>query len=254
MKIVISPAKSLQLAGTLPTDRFTQPQFLEEAARINGALRKKNVRALGQLMSLSDNLSTLNWQRNQDFQLPFSPDNARPAVYTFSGDVYQGLEVESLPINHIDALQDRLRILSGLYGLLRPLDLIQAYRLEMGTALKLGSQKDLYAFWKKKITTQLNQELAEDDGLLVNLASNEYFKAIDPAQIKGTILSPQFKDFKNGQLKIISFFAKKARGRMARHLIESTAPTAKTLLAFAEDGYRYSPTETTDPLQPVFTR
>jgi len=254
MKILISPAKSLTDNLSLPELQFTQPQFLEEATTINVTLKKKSVKALGQLMSLSDNLSQLNWKRNQDFQLPFTTENARPAVYTFNGDVYQGLDVATLAPKHLQALQSKLRILSGLFGVLRPLDLIQPYRLEMGTRLGVHGKKDLYAFWKKKITNQLNQELAEDDGLLVNLASNEYFKAIDTTQIKGTILSPQFKDFKNGQLKIISFFAKKARGRMARYLIENTAPTAKTLLAFAEDGYRYSPTETTDPLQPVFTR
>jgi cytoplasmic iron level regulating protein YaaA (DUF328/UPF0246 family) len=253
MKIVISPAKSLQLDGDLPEVEFTQPIFLNAAAQVNTVLRKKSVKALGTLMGISENLSNLNWQRNQEFQLPFSPTNARPAVYTFSGDVYQGLEVGTLQAAKIPVMQERLRILSGLYGLLRPLDLIQAYRLEMGTTLKIGSKKDLYAFWKTKITAAINEEMTQDD-LLVNLASNEYFKAIDAKKIDATIVSPQFKDYKNGQLKIISFFAKKARGVMARYLLETNAKNIEDVLAFAEDGYRYSEADTKDALQPVFVR
>ena len=253
MKIVISPAKSLQLDGDLPEVEFTQPIFLNAAARVNTVLRKKSVKALGTLMGISENLSNLNWQRNQEFQLPFSPTNARPAVYTFSGDVYQGLEVGTLQAAKIPVMQERLRILSGLYGLLRPLDLIQAYRLEMGTTLKIGSKKDLYAFWKTKITAAINEEMTQDD-LLVNLASNEYFKAIDAKKIDATIVSPQFKDYKNGQLKIISFFAKKARGVMARYLLETNAKNIEDVLAFAEDGYRYSEADTKDAFQPVFVR
>jgi len=253
MKIVISPAKSLQLDGDLPEVEFTQPIFLNAAAQVNTVLRKKSVKALGTLMGISENLSNLNWQRNQEFQLPFSPTNARPAVYTFSGDVYQGLEVGTLQAAKIPDMQERLRILSGLYGLLRPLDLIQAYRLEMGTTLKIGSKKDLYAFWKTKITAAINEEMTQDD-LLVNLASNEYFKAIDAKKIDATIVSPQFKDYKNGQLKIISFFAKKARGVMARYLLETNAKNIEDVLAFAEDGYRYSEADTKDALQPVFVR
>lgn len=253
MKIVISPAKSLQLDGDLPEVEFTQPIFLNAAAQVNTVLRKKSVKALGKLMGISENLSNLNWQRNQEFQLPFSPTNARPAVYTFSGDVYQGLDVGTLQAAKIPVMQERLRILSGLYGLLRPLDLIQAYRLEMGTTLKIGSKKDLYAFWKTKITAAINEEMTQDD-LLVNLASNEYFKAIDAKKIDATIVSPQFKDYKNGQLKIISFFAKKARGVMARYLLETNAKNIEDVLAFAEDGYRYSEADTKDALQPVFVR
>ena len=253
MKIVISPAKSLQLDGVLPAVEFTQPVFLNEAAQVNTVLRKKSVKALGALMGISENLSNLNWQRNQEFQLPFRPTNARPAVYTFSGDVYQGLDVGTLQAAKIPVMQERLRILSGLYGWLRPLDLIQAYRLEMGTTLKIGSNKDLYTFWKTKITAAINEEMAQDD-LLVNLASNEYFKAIDTKKIDATIVSPQFKDFKNGQLKIISFFAKKARGVMARYLLETNAKNIEDVLAFAEDGYRYSEADTKNVLQPVFVR
>ena len=253
MKIVISPAKSLQLDGDLPEVEFTQPIFLNAAARVNTVLRKKSVKALGTLMGISENLSNLNWQRNQEFQLSFSPTNARPAVYTFSGDVYQGLDVGTLQAAKIPVMQERLRILSGLYGWLRPLDLIQAYRLEMGTTLKIGSNKDLYTFWKTKITAAINEEMAQDD-LLVNLASNEYFKAIDAKKIDATIVSPQFKDYKNGQLKIISFFAKKARGVMARYLLETNAKNIEDVLAFAEDGYRYSEADTKDALQPVFVR
>lgn len=253
MKILISPAKSLTDNLSLPELQFTQPQFLEEATTINVILKKKSVKALGQLMSLSDNLSQLNWQRNQDFQLPFTTENARPAVYTFNGDVYQGLDVATLAPKHLQALQSKLRILSGLFGVLRPLDLIQPYRLEMGTGLGVRGKKDLYAFWKSKIAPQLNSEL-EEGALLVNLASNEYFKAVDTAAITAPVVTPQFKDFKNGKLKIISFYAKKARGRMARFLIENECTAVEDLQAFAEDGYTFSASATADAMQPVFVR
>ena len=253
MKILISPAKSLTDNLSLPEVQFTQPQFLEEATTINATLKKKSVKALGQLMSLSDNLSQLNWQRNQDFQLPFTTENARPAVYTFNGDVYQGLDVATLAPKHLQALQSKLHILSGLFGVLRPLDLIQPYRLEMGTGLGVHGKKDLYAFWKSKIAPQLNSEL-EEGALLVNLASNEYFKAVDTAAITAPVVTPQFKDFKNGKLKIISFYAKKARGRMARFLIENECTAVEDLQAFAEEGYTFSSSATADAMQPVFVR
>ena len=177
MKIIISPAKSLDFERLVPTSSYSLPRFQEEAQKLNAVLAKKNPKSLARLMGISEALADLNWQRNQDFELPFTPDNSRQAVYAFNGDVYQGLDVYSLELEHLDYLQDSLRILSGLYGLLRPLDLIQPYRLEMGTTLRYNRKKNLYEFWTKKITNALNEDLAEEE-LFVNLASKEYFKVI----------------------------------------------------------------------------
>ena len=204
-------------------------------------------------MSISDKLAELNWERNQAFQLPESKENTRAAIYAFNGDVYQGLDAYTLADEKIDQMQNQLRILSGLYGLLKPLDGIQPYRLEMGTSFKVGVHKNLYSFWKDKITAQLNSEM-EPNGLFVNLASNEYFSAVDSKMLNAEIISPQFKDFKNGKLKIISFFAKKARGIMARHLIENNASTLEDVLSFSSGGYAFNESETKDPLNPVFVR
>ena len=188
MKIVISPAKSLNLESSLPNSMHTEPQFLKEATAIQRTLKKKKPKALAKLMDISDKLAELNWQRNQDWQTPFTTENARPAVYTFDGDVYHGLDACTLSEEKLDALQDKLRILSGLYGLLKPLDLIQAYRLEMGTSLPIGKKKNLYEFWKKTITKKLNSELQKGE-LFINLASNEYFHAVDVKSLKVFITS-----------------------------------------------------------------
>ena len=253
MKMIISPAKSLNFEKKLPTSEATQPVFLSEAERINKLLKKKSVTGLGKLMGISENLSQLNWERNQAFQLPFSPENARPAVYTFDGDVYTGLDAYSLPIAKTAVLQNQLRILSGLYGVLKPLDLIQAYRLEMGTKFPVGVKKNLPDFWKTKVTQTLNDEL-EANEFLVNLASNEYFAAIDTKALKSTIITPQFKYFKNGKLKMISFFAKKARGMMVRYILDQECNTQADLLGFNTDGYQYSEEHTLNEMQPVFIR
>ena len=253
MKMIVSPAKSLNFEAQLPTAQFTEARFLPEAERINKLLKKKSAKALGKLMGISENLSQLNWQRNQDFQLPFSPENARPAVYAFDGDVYTGLDVYSLPEDKLASLQSQLRILSGLYGLLRPLDLIQPYRLEMGTKMPVGVKKNLPAFWKEKVTQTLNQEMKEGE-VLLNLASNEYFAAIDTKILNADIITPQFKDFKNGQLKMISFFAKKARGMMARYVIDNEAKNLSDILGFTTDGYQYSEEHTQKAAHPVFIR
>ena len=253
MKMIVSPAKSLNFESELPTAQFTEARFLPEAERINKLLKKKSTKALGKLMGISENLSQLNWQRNQDFQLPFSPENARPAVYAFDGDVYTGLDAYSLSADKIPALQSQLRILSGLYGLLNPLDLIQPYRLEMGTKMPVGVKKNLPAFWKDKVTQTLNEEMKEGE-VLLNLASNEYFAAIDTKALNAKIITPQFKDFKNGQLKMISFFAKKARGMMARYVIDTAANDLADIKGFTTDGYQYSEEHTEKASQPVFIR
>jgi len=238
MKIVISPAKSLNYEKTVPVTTHTEPQFLKQAATIQNTLKKKKPDQLSELMDISAKLAELNWQRNQDWHVPFTPDNARQAVYAFDGDVYTGLDVYTLPEDKISILQERLRILSGLYGLLKPLDLMQAYRLEMGTAMPVGKNKNLYEFWKKTITKSLNDELQNDE-LFLNLASNEYFSAVDAKALKVPVITPEFKDYKDGKLKMISFFAKKARGLMVRYIIDTNAETLDDLKGFNYEGYAF---------------
>lgn len=253
MKIVVSPAKSLDFDREYPKLGHSQPVFLEEAVKLNKVLVKKRPKALSTLMGISDNLAQLNWERNQSFSLPFTTQNARPAVYAFNGDVYQGLDAYTLPTKKMEQLQDTLRILSGLYGILKPLDLIQPYRLEMGTQLKVGRKKNLYEFWKKQLTAHLNEEL-QDGELFLNLASNEYFGAIDEKTLKVPVVTPIFKDWKGGNLKVISFFAKKARGSMVRFIIDSAAKTLEDVKRFNLDEYEYSPSHTVKENQPVFIR
>jgi cytoplasmic iron level regulating protein YaaA (DUF328/UPF0246 family) len=252
MKIVISPAKSLNLDKELPTSHFTEASFLIQAETIQKTLKKKNPKQLMELMDISEKLAEVNWQRNQDWQLPFTPNNARPAVYTFDGEVYTGLDVYSLPIAKLTVLQDKLRILSGLYGVLKPLDLMQAYRLEMGTSIKIGTKKNLYEFWKKTVTDYLNSELNEKE-LLINLASNEYFSTLDIKKLKVPVITPEFKDYKDGKLKMISFFAKKARGLMVRYIIDHNAETINDLKGFNYEGYAFDANLSTEN-KLVFTR
>lgn len=239
MKIVISPAKSMDFETSLPTATYTDANFLQEAERLNKLLKKKSARSLAKLMSISSNLAQLNYERNQDWSLPFESSNSRQSVYAFSGDVYRGLDVYTLPEGKIGVMQDKLRIISGLYGLLRPLDLIQPYRLEMGTRIKVGVKKNLYEFWRKRITEALNDELEEGE-ILVNLASNEYFKAIDTKTLKSPVINCAFKDFKNGEYKSIMTFAKLARGYMTRYLIDVDAKTVDDIKGFDYEGYHYS--------------
>lgn len=238
MKIVISPAKSLDFESKLPTAKFTQSEFLSKSETIHKTLVKKKPKQLMDLMSISEKLADLNWQRNQDWQTPFTSNNARPAVYAFNGDVYVGLDAYTISEDKLDNLQDKLRILSGLYGLLKPFDLIQPYRLEMGTNLKVGTKKNLYEFWKKTITDALNKEFDKDE-LFINLASNEYFSAVDVKSLKIPVITPEFKDYKDGKLKMISFFAKKARGLMVRYIIDTNAETIDDLKQFNYEGYAF---------------
>jgi uncharacterized protein len=238
MKIVISPAKSLNFQKDLPTNQFSESIFLKDSKKVQSVLKKVKPIELSSLMDISDKLADLNWQRNQSWKLPFNPENSRPAVYTFDGDVYGGLDVYSLQLEKLETLQNKLRILSGLYGLLKPLDLMQAYRLEMGTKINIGESKNLYEFWKTKITNSLNKELSKDE-LFVNLASNEYFSAVDVKKLKVSVITPEFKDYKDGKLKIISFFAKRARGLMVRFILDTNAETIEDLKAFNYDNYRF---------------
>ena len=251
--MVISPAKSLNFESNLPNEKNSNPYFLAEANRINELIKDKSPSELSKLMKISDKLGNLNWKRNQNFKTPFNKQNARPAIYTFDGDVYTGLDIYTLPTEKIKALQNSLRILSGLYGVLKPLDLIQPYRLEMGTNFPVDKNKNLYDFWKQKITSFINEELEENE-LFLNLASNEYFSAINVKVLKTDVITPQFKDFKNGTLKMISFYAKKARGMMARYMLDKENVTAETLLGFNYEGYAYSEKYTESSLAPVFIR
>jgi uncharacterized protein len=238
MKLLVSPAKSLNFEKELPTTQFSEAIFLKESKKVHSVLKKIKPSELSSLMDISNKLADLNWQRNQAWKLPFAPENARPAVYSFDGDVYTGLDVYSLSQEKVAVLQNKLRILSGLYGLLKPLDLMQAYRLEMGTKLPIGESKNLYDFWKPKIAKALNKELVKNE-LLVNLASNEYFSSVDIKALKVPIITPEFKDYKDGKLKIISFFAKKARGLMVRYIIDTNAETIDDLKGFDYEGYRF---------------
>lgn len=253
MKIVISPAKTHDYETKLPTTRGTQPEFLETTATINRKLARMSKKEISELMGISDKLADLNYTRYHEFEAEHNKKNSRPAIYAFNGDVYTGLNAYTIPTEKLDFLQDSLRILSGYYGILRPLDLMQPYRLEMGTSLSVGHNKDLYEVWQEKITSYLNKELQEDE-LFVNLASNEYFKAVNTRELKVPVVTPVFKDYKNGKLKIISFFAKKARGSMVRFIVDSEAKTKEDLKAFDYDGYRYSAEESKKKNELVFTR
>ncbi len=245
MKLVLSPAKSLDFESKLPTTHSTEACFLKEAERLNKLLKKKSARSLSKLMNISANLGQLNYERNQDWSLPFSQDNARQAIYAFSGDVYRGLDAYSIDSEKLDKLQDTVRIISGLYGVLKPMDLMQAYRLEMGTKFPVGKHKNLYEFWKKKVTQALNDEL-EDGELFLNLASNEYFKAIDKKALKVPVVTANFKDLKNGEYKTIMTFAKLARGYMTRFIIDTNAKTIDDVKAFNYEGYGFSEAMSSD--------
>ncbi|WP_430466631.1 peroxide stress protein YaaA [Winogradskyella ouciana] len=239
MKLVLSPAKSLDFETKLPTTKTTEGCFLAEAERLNKLLKKKSAKSLSKLMKISDNLGQLNYERNQEWSLPFTKDNARQALYAFSGDVYRGIDAYTIDTKKLDKVQDTVRIISGLYGILKPLDLIQPYRLEMGTRMPVGKNKNLYEFWKKKVTQTLNDEL-EDEELFLNLASNEYFKAIDKKALKVPVVNVTFKEFKNGEYKMIAIFAKLARGLMTRYIIDTDAKTLDDVKGFNYEGYGFS--------------
>lgn len=254
MLIILSPAKSLDFETPPTTSEFTIPGMLDESEKLVSRLRKMKPKQLSDLMGISPGLGQLNYERYQTWHQPFTPENAKQAVLAFSGDVFQGLDAKSLSEERLLLLQNRLRILSGLYGVLRPLDLMQPYRLEMGTKMKYQRSKDLYAFWKNKITPKIREALDESgSNVLVNLASNEYFKSIDTKKLKAEIVTPEFKDMKNGQYKMISFFAKKARGLMTRFIVENNITGVDDLQAFDSDGYNFNP-RLSKPGNPVFTR
>ncbi|MFQ3196328.1 MAG: cytoplasmic iron level regulating protein YaaA (DUF328/UPF0246 family) [Paraglaciecola sp.] len=240
MLLVVSPAKNLDFETTSVTDVFTQPELLVDSSQLIERCRKLSPAQIASLMKISDRLAGLNADRYASWQTPFTIDNAKQALLAFNGDVYTGLDAQSFCQQDIEFAQKHLRILSGLYGVLKPMDLMQAYRLEMGTKLDTEQGTNLYQFWGDKITDNLNKALAEQgDKQLINLASNEYFKSVNHKALQGEIFEPVFKDRKNGQYKIISFFAKRARGMMARFIIQNQLSDVKQLQDFEVAGYRF---------------
>jgi hypothetical protein len=252
MKLVLSPAKSLDYERKLPTNRTSENSFLEEAEHLNTLLKTKSAKELSRLMHISDNLGQLNYERNQEWTLPFTKDNARPAIYAFSGDVYRGIDAYTIDTKRLEQVQDTVRIISGLYGIIKPLDLIQPYRLEMGTKLPNGKNKNLYEFWQKKVTQVLNDEL-DDNELFLNLASNEYFKAIDVKALKVPVVNVAFKELKDNKYKIVAIYAKLARGLMTRFIIDTNAKTSDDIKGFNYENYRFSD-ELSSENELVFTR
>lgn len=246
MLIVVSPAKSLDYQSPLPTREFTQPAFLDQSEALIALLREKNPAEIAQLMDLSDQLATLNFTRYAEWSRPFTAHNARQAMFAFNGDVYEGLDAYHFTPQQIAFAQAHFRMLSGLYGLLRPLDLMQAYRLEMGTRLANPAGKDLYAFWGDTITHALNAELAQQgqqDGspVLLNLASEEYFKSVRPKKLNARVITPVFEERKGAGYKIVSFYAKRARGLMSRYAIINEIADPERLKAFDLEGYAFTP-------------
>ncbi len=252
MLMLVSPAKTLDYDTPLPIKDFTQPEMLEDAQELIDQLKSLTPTDVASLMGLSDKLAHLNTTRFQHWQQPFTQENARPAIYAFKGDVYTGLDAYTLSKSDMKFAQQHLRMLSGLYGLLKPLDLMQAYRLEMGTKYTNSRGKNLYEFWGDSITEKLNAQLGSKD-VLLNLASNEYFKAVNKKKLKAQIITPVFKDEKNGQYKIISFYAKKARGMMAAFVIKNRIKKIEEIKAFDVAGYKFNPASSTSK-EWVFTR
>ncbi len=253
MIIVLSPAKTLDYSFSEKGLDFSVPPFLPKSKNLVSTMKKLNKSELSSLMGVSDKISALNHDRFKNWSQATKPAaHAKQAGFVFKGDVYQGLEFEKLSKQDINFAQKHLRILSGLYGVLKPLDIISPYRLEMGTKISVAKNKDLYEFWKEEITNQLNKDL-KTSSIVVNLASIEYFSSVDTEKLKSRVISPVFKDFKNGQFKIISFYAKKARGLMAKYLIENRAKTPEDLNKFNLDGYKFSKKDSTED-KPVFLR
>ncbi len=247
MLMVVSPAKTLDYQTPLATRRYTQPELLAQSEKLIALCREMTPAQLSRLMGISDKLADLNAARFQSWQADFTPDNARQAILAFKGDVYTGMAAESFSEQDFDFAQTHLRMLSGLYGILRPLDLMQPYRLEMGIRLANPAGPDLYHFWGERLTEMLNQALAvQGDDILLNLASREYFKAVKTRRLSGRIITPVFLDEKNGKYKIISFNAKKARGMMSRFVIKQRLTRPEQLRDFTEGGYRFHGDESSD--------
>lgn len=254
MLIVISPAKTLDFDTPVTTEQHTQPALLKHSESLIDLLSTKSPTDIEKLMKISPKLAELNVERYHQWSRPFRLNNAKQSILAFKGDVYSGLQAEKFSDAELQYAQAHLRILSGLYGVLRPLDLMQAYRLEMGISLANPNGKNLYEFWGNLLTKNINKQLKESDSsVLLNLASNEYFKSIKHKEVSADIVAPVFKDWKNGQYKLISFYAKKARGTMAAWVIKNQVKDLNTLTRFGDDGYQYSANDST-PSAPMFFR
>ncbi len=254
MIILLSPAKTLDFTPTERELEATKPVLHTEAKKLAAEVQGLSAKELGKLMSISEKLSAATHEYFADWKTKWNAKGAKQAALAFKGDVYQGLNAETLTDKQLEKAQQQLRLLSGLYGVLKPLDLIQAYRLEMGTKLKNERGADLYAWWGDRVTKKLKADLLEgNDNTIVNLASNEYWSVVDPSKLDAEVITPVFKDFKNGKYKMISFFAKRARGMMARHLIRSRAVGVNAIQSFNASGYFYSEEESTQN-SPVFLR
>lgn len=254
MLIVISPAKKLDFETRVTTKTYTVPDFLEDSSDLVERMRDFSALDLAELMHVSSSIAELNFDRFHDWNDKFTPTTAKPSIFAFQGDVYTGLDADSLNQSDLKYAQNHLRILSGLYGVLRPLDLMKAYRLEMGTKLENSRGKNLYEFWGNRITEALNEQMKKiHTSTLVNLASNEYFKSVKTKNLNGDIVTPVFKDYKNGEYKMIGFYAKKARGLMTRFIIKNRITETDDLQDFDEEGYRYNKKLSTKA-GPVFTR
>jgi uncharacterized protein len=254
MLIVLSPAKSLDYKTPVQVKTPTLPEFVSESAKLIADLQKLSPQDVAKLMGLSDQLAALNVGRYRDWSKKFTAENSKPAIYAFDGDVYDGFDVKTLNAKDVAFAQDHMRILSGLYGALKPLDLMQAYRLEMGTSFKNARGKDLYAFWGSRVTDSLKKVLEKQKKpVLLNLASEEYFKVLQPKELDCPVIAPVFQDAKEGKYKIISFYAKRARGLMARYVVENRITDPADLKGFNVDGYKYFAAESTLE-KPIFRR
>jgi cytoplasmic iron level regulating protein YaaA (DUF328/UPF0246 family) len=254
MLITLSPSKGQDVEGATPTSMHSQPRHLAHSQLLIDELKKYDVNAIRQMMNVSDNIATLNVERFQHFSRPFTPENAKPALFTFKGDVYSGIEKQKYSEDDLNYAQQHVRILSGLYGALRPMDLIQPYRLEMKTKIDNPRGHNLYQFWGERITDSLNQDLEnQQEATLINLASNEYFKAVKPKKLQGRLLTLIFKETKEDKTRVIAIFAKRARGMMTDFIIKNRIEHSEDLKEFNQAGYNYSPSDSM-PTQWVFTR
>ncbi|MDH3353910.1 MAG: peroxide stress protein YaaA [Chromatiales bacterium] len=252
MLIVISPAKTLDFTTPVQTSRFTQPEMLDESQLLIDRANQLSALDIAELMKVSMKIAELNFERFKTWRRPFTPDNAKQALLAFKGDVYTGLNATDFSKKELDFAQGHLRILSGLYGLLRPLDLMQPYRLEMGRSLSNPRGKNLYQFWGEEITNTINKVLKKEK-VLINLASNEYFKSVKPDKLAGRLITPHFKERKNDTLKVIGVHAKKARGMMSRFIIKNCLTDVEDLKSFTDMGYHYNP-KLSNESDWVFTR
>jgi len=252
MIVIVSPAKKLDFETPAPTTKFTQLEALDKSKNLIKELRKYKPKEISSLMKLSDKLTDLNVKRYKDFKTPFSLKNAKQAIFAFKGDTYVGFDAETMKAADINYAQKHIRILSGLYGLVSPLDLIQPYRLEMGTKFSCDGNKNLYDFWEETITDQLNN-LLKKEKILVNLASKEYFGAVNIKKLNAEIITPVFKQKKGDEFKMVALFAKRARGMMSRYIVDNRIKNTTDLNSFNVDGYKYNK-KLSSKLEPVFTR